>query len=86
MAGLMLIVAGAVMLVTPGPGVPILLLGAMLIAGESRRAALALDRLELAVRTHSPLLGCGIAAPLAYIAADIVGQACIPPTATATRR
>ena len=77
-AGFLLILAGIVMTVTPGPGLPALLLGAMLIAGESRRAALALDRLELAVRAHSPLLVCGIAAPLVYIAADIVGGSLYP--------
>ena len=66
------------MTVTPGPGLPALLLGAMLIAGESRRAALALDRLELAVRRQSPLLACGIAAPVVYIAADIVAARLYP--------
>jgi len=78
MGGFMLILAGLVMTVTPGPGLPALLLGAMLIAGESRRAALALDRLELAVRRQSPLLACGIAAPVVYIAADVVAARLYP--------
>lgn len=68
--GSILIVAGAVLMLTPGPGALVMLAGAMLIASESRRAAQALDRLELAVRAHSPMLACGVAAPLLYIGAD----------------
>jgi hypothetical protein len=47
-----LVVLGAIMLVTPGPGALVLLLGAALVAGESQRCARGLDRLELALRAR----------------------------------
>jgi hypothetical protein len=50
MGAIGLIIVGSVMLFTPGPGALLVLLGAALVAGESYRAARALDRIELALR------------------------------------
>lgn len=47
-AALALIVAGIVLLVLPGPGLLLILLGAGLIAEESLLAARMLDRTDLA--------------------------------------
>ena len=44
-----LIVAGIVLLVLPGPGLLLILLGAGLIAEESLLAARLLDRIDLAI-------------------------------------
>jgi len=49
-AGVLFIAIGTVMIVMPGPGILVMLFGAMLIAGESRRAALARDRIEAGLR------------------------------------
>jgi hypothetical protein len=46
--GLILIALGIVMLVTPGPGFIVAVIGAALIAGESLVAAKMLDRIDLA--------------------------------------
>ena len=50
--GIGLMLLGAVMLVTPGPGMLLILLGAALVAGESHRLARYFDRLELALRAR----------------------------------
>ncbi|HET7065102.1 MAG TPA: PGPGW domain-containing protein [Rudaea sp.] len=47
--GLLLLALGLVMLVLPGPGLLVGLAGAVLIAGESKLAARALDRVDLCV-------------------------------------
>lgn len=44
--GMLLILAGIAMLVLPGPGLLVIAIGAALIAGESRFAARALDRVD----------------------------------------
>jgi len=49
-AGIVLLVAGVVFCLIPGPGLPLLLVGAGLLAGVSRRVALALDWLEVRIR------------------------------------
>lgn len=49
--GAALMVLGAILLVAPGPGLVVLLAGAVLLARESRRAARWLDRAELCVRS-----------------------------------
>jgi hypothetical protein len=50
--GLLLLAAGLVMLVLPGPGLLVAVIGAALIAGESRVVARLLDRVDLcATRT-----------------------------------
>ena len=49
-AGALLILLGALLMLTPGPGIVVLLVGATLIATESERAARALDELELKLR------------------------------------
>lgn len=49
-AGAVLIVLGALLVLTPGPGLVVLLAGALLLAGESRAAARWLDAAELRVR------------------------------------
>ena len=51
LAAALLIIAGVVFCVIPGPGLPLLLLGAALLADVSRRVALALDTTELRVRS-----------------------------------
>jgi len=48
--GIGLVIVGLLMLVSPGPGVLLMLFGAALLAGESARIARALDRMELALR------------------------------------
>jgi hypothetical protein len=48
--GIALIVVGAVLLVIPGPGLPVLLVGCGLIAQELRVIGRVLDSMELAVR------------------------------------
>lgn len=48
--GVFLIVLGIPFLVLPGPAFVPILAGAVLLAGESRRIAALLDRIELAVR------------------------------------
>lgn len=45
-AGLLLVLTGLFFMLVPGPGLPILLAGVALLAGESLRLARALDRLE----------------------------------------
>jgi hypothetical protein len=45
-----LVLLGLILLVTPGPGSLVLILGATLLARQSRRAAMMLDRAELRVR------------------------------------
>jgi hypothetical protein len=45
--GLLLLALGLLMLVLPGPGLLVGFAGAILIAGESRRAAQLLDRVDL---------------------------------------
>ena len=45
--GLILIALGIVMVVTPGPGLVVAIIGAALIAGESLFAARVLDRMDL---------------------------------------
>lgn len=47
--GFALALAGIAMLVLPGPGLLAILLGALLVAGESLLAARLLDRVDLAV-------------------------------------
>lgn len=49
-AGLLLAVAGLFFMAVPGPGIPIFLAGAALVAGESLHVARLLDRFELWVR------------------------------------
>lgn len=48
--GVLLIAAGLVALVAPGPGLVMIALGFLLVARESSRLARVLDRLELAAR------------------------------------
>ena len=45
--GLILLALGMIMLVLPGPGMLVAAIGAALIAGESKWAAMLLDRLDL---------------------------------------
>jgi flagellar biosynthesis/type III secretory pathway M-ring protein FliF/YscJ len=49
--GIVLVVAGVAFLFIPGPGIPVLMFGLALIAGESQRLAALLDRLEPRLRT-----------------------------------
>lgn len=49
-AGLLLILLGALMILTPGPGGAILVAGALLVAAQSRRAARLFDRSEIRLR------------------------------------
>lgn len=49
-AGAALIILGALLILTPGPGMLITVAGAMLVASESERAARMFDRLELRLR------------------------------------
>jgi Putative transmembrane protein (PGPGW) len=49
-SGVLLVIAGVVFCVVPGPGLPLLLIGAALLADGSRPTALALDWLEIRVR------------------------------------
>jgi hypothetical protein len=49
--GGLLLLFGMLLVFTPGPGAAVAALGAMLIGGQSRRAALALDRLEVRLRS-----------------------------------
>ena len=48
--GVLLIVLGAFLILTPGPGIVVVFAGAALIATESPQAARALDQLELRLR------------------------------------
>lgn len=48
--GFVLLLAGLCFMVLPGPGIPIFLAGAALVAGESRYLACLLDRMELWLR------------------------------------
>lgn len=50
--GLLLVLLGIVMLVTPGPGLLVIAIGAALIAGESRFIARALDRIDFCANVH----------------------------------
>ena len=50
--GVLLILLGIVMLVTPGPGLLVMVIGAALIAGESLLVASALDRVDFWVNVH----------------------------------
>lgn len=49
-AGWALLVVGLPLVFTPGPGIPLVLIGALVLAAESRTAARALDRAELRLR------------------------------------
>lgn len=48
--GMILVVVGIALLILPGPGIPPLLIGAALLAGESLTVARWLDGVELKVR------------------------------------
>ncbi len=48
--GLATVLLGLLLTLTPGPGFLVLLIGAAIIAGQSRRLARALDRAELRLR------------------------------------
>jgi uncharacterized protein (TIGR02611 family) len=48
--GALVVIAGVIALPLPGPGLVIMALGALLIAGESRAAARSLDWLEVKLR------------------------------------
>lgn len=48
--GILVALAGVIFLFTPGPGIVVLLLGAALIAQQSRLAARAFDRIEIRLR------------------------------------
>jgi len=48
--GVLLVLVGVVFMALPGPGIVPALAGLSLLAGESRRIAQALDRLELKLR------------------------------------
>ena len=48
--GAVLVAAGLFMLVAPGPGILVFLLGGALVAGESQPAARFLDALEVRIR------------------------------------
>jgi hypothetical protein len=48
--GVAVLVAGAAMLVAPGPGILVFVLGAALVAEESLWVARLLDRAELGIR------------------------------------
>ena len=50
LAGAVLVALGLFMLVAPGPGILVLILGAALVAGESLPMARFLDRAELRIR------------------------------------
>ena len=49
-AGSLLCLVGVFFLALPGPGIPVLVLGAGLVAQQSRQAAELLDRAELRLR------------------------------------
>jgi hypothetical protein len=49
-AGVLIALAGVVLLPLPGPGIPVVLLGALLVAEESRAMARGLDALEVRAR------------------------------------
>lgn len=49
-AGILLAVVGVFLMLVPGPGLPILLVGAVLVAGQSLSVAKFLDWLELKLR------------------------------------
>jgi len=49
--GSLLLIAGIVFCLIPGPGLPLLALGACLLADVSKSVAVALDRTELAIRS-----------------------------------
>ena len=49
--GILVLIGGLVMMPLPGPGFPIVLVGAALLARESSRAAKALDWLEVRIRS-----------------------------------
>ncbi|RYD65262.1 MAG: hypothetical protein EOP83_07735 [Verrucomicrobiaceae bacterium] len=51
LAGCLLIIAGIVFCVVPGPGLPLLAFGACLLADVSRSVAVVLDRIELSIRS-----------------------------------
>jgi hypothetical protein len=48
--GALILLAGIVLLPLPGPGLIVIAAGAVLVAGESRTAARALDQIELRAR------------------------------------
>jgi len=50
LAGFALVVGGGVLLIIPGPGLPLVVAGAALLARDSRSVARALDWIELKVR------------------------------------
>jgi hypothetical protein len=52
LGGLLLILVGLVMLVTPGPGLLVIAVGAALIAGESLLVARWLDRADFCANVH----------------------------------
>ena len=49
-AGILIVAAGIFLLFVPGPGIIILLIGAVLIAQQSSLAARAFDRIEIRLR------------------------------------
>jgi UPF0716 family protein affecting phage T7 exclusion len=49
-AGILIVAAGVFLLFVPGPGIIILLIGAVLIAQQSSLAARAFDRIEIRLR------------------------------------
>lgn len=85
--GLLLMAAGAIMLVIPGPGIPVLIAGAVLIAREVKPAARVLDWLDVHIRralkamkrewkqSSTVLRGCMIAGVLA--GAGVIGFAVV---------
>lgn len=50
LAGMGMLLAGVVFCVIPGPGLPLLLIGAGLLADVSRPAARAMDRIDVRIR------------------------------------
>ncbi len=52
LGGVLLILLGIVMLVTPGPGLLVMAIGAALIAGESLLVARLLDRIDFCASVH----------------------------------
>ncbi len=80
--GLVLLVAGVVLCFIPGPGVPVLVFGIALLAGESRVVATLLDRAEprarhAARRAGRWWRGLPRAAKVALIAVVVVAGAAL---------
>lgn len=77
--GFVVLLAGLVMMVTPGPGIVVILIGLAILATEWAWAERALDRAKqtgsgaLRIATASPLrIALSVAATLAGIAAAVV--------------